>query len=1288
MLSAKVLCGARAAGFSTRKPASDRFCWSCLILVLAGIVAGCTAPDESRRPSEATTSRRQALSTFNTMSTNALLDNGYIFNGYIFNGYIFNGYIFNGYIFNGYIFNGILGETLRSNENTRQFLQYVYACAMPEGAATTLDPNDGQLACNTDGSCGESGNAAGYTCSADKCVVPLSGALGLGVNADGSTWWESDTCDESCQRWVSACLLARTNAYGTRVSISLRAPADAPQKIKDALAATPEELAEYPLREGAYYGNIFATTPGTLDESGQFVPSAGGAAGDVVMATPSFNACAGPGSNIPELTKRFCSSQGDQVVINVPGVCVGTGTQAGACDGVDATGSIYGCLTSTDPFEPRTHHDEVLTVYLKKPIAWCGNAVCEDREVPIGSGLSVSAGEDATSCPSDCHPGTWARDFSPNLGSGVVDKSVATSFNTDFVGARMSAVLADDTIVVTGNASAIDLGSEKFLLSEGNAILAKYQADGTLLWWRRIQPSEPASAPPDGIYFTNGVSVARAGHDGHITVVGYAVVDRIPSIIDSNGQKVPVNSIWINTYDASGALLNHSIPIYGGSPPKGQPVDGTQVLLTRAFAVDSQGDLVLSGTYRGPTMFEMVDTIQTLEPLDNTLYRTDGAAFLAKVSSQGKVLWTRRWEPAPPEPGSIRPVNYTPPRPLSLAIDADENIVLLTSDGVLRKLCSDGSNAPGESCRIGVPPRFSQTWTKDIGGVEASTTYTVAAVDANRNVYAGGYFSPGYTLCNGVTPSVKGRPPFIEKYGPDGSCLGANFATTVCPPDAPDCLPPLQGLRGVHGVSIGFESGGNVLLGLFGNPAIGGGIDFGVGTFPTYNSNSIFLAAYSSDLRQVRWAKKIPTILSGSLLGMSFDSQGHVVTSGNYSGSMLVDDRLLVTAAPEDPRIIDSFLGSFDAPSASDTTSPLIGAVADATGSPISNMSTVPGDIFLQATSSAGAVVFFMPPTALDSGHAGTSVACSPPPNTKFPIGTTPVTCTASDPLGNRTSKSFMVRVTDLLGPVMTRVPAAISAEATAPAGATVTYELPTATDQVDGIRPVTCSPASGGRFAPGVTTVTCTSSDTRGSRASATFSVNVTVVDTTPPRLTLPGTITEAARSINGAVVSYSVSATDAVDGPINPACTPASGSTFALGTTPVICKAADAHGNQATGSFQVQVQYRWSGFLQPINADGSSVFKLGSTIPVKFRLSGASAGIRNAVAKLSLARISSRITGKVVETVPACAANSSNAFRYDRTSGQYVFNLGTRNLSKGTWRLSLDLGDGVSRMVTISLR
>ena len=79
------------------------------------------------------------------------------------------------------------------------------------------------------------------------------------------------------------------------------------------------------------------------------------------------------------------------------------------------------------------------------------------------------------------------------------------------------------------------------------------------------------------------------------------------------------------------------------------------------------------------------------------------------------------------------------------------------------------------------------------------------------------------------------------------------------------------------------------------------GIDFGVGTFPTYHSTNIFLAAYEPDAGSPQWAKQIPAILGVDVRGIALDSQGRVVVSGIYGGSIQIDDSLLVTAVPEDP---------------------------------------------------------------------------------------------------------------------------------------------------------------------------------------------------------------------------------------------------------------------------------------------------------------------------------------------------------------------------------------------------
>lgn len=80
--------------------------------------------------------------------------------------------------------------------------------------------------------------------------------------------------------------------------------------------------------------------------------------------------------------------------------------------------------------------------------------------------------------------------------------------------------------------------------------------------------------------------------------------------------------------------------------------------------------------------------------------------------------------------------------------------------------------------------------------------------------------------------------------------------------------------------------------------------------------------------------------------------------------------------------------------------------------------------------------------------------------------------------------------------------------------------------------------------------------------------------VDTTPPVITAPADITAEATGPAGAAVSFSATAVDDVDGPVAVAASPASGSTFAIGTTSVGLAAGDVAGNTAVASFAVTVQ------------------------------------------------------------------------------------------------------------------
>lgn len=265
-------------------------------------------------------------------------------------------------------------------------------------------------------------------------------------------------------------------------------------------------------------------------------------------------------------------------------------------------------------------------------------------------------------------------------------------------------------------------------------------------------------------------------------------------------------------------------------------------------------------------------------------------------------------------------------------------------------------------------------------------------------------------------------------------------------------------------------------------------------------------------------------------------------------------------------------------------TSSLAVTVADTTA-PVISIPIQTASI-VSATSKLGALVNFTNPTANDAVSGARPVTCAPASGSTFAIGATTVTCSAADVAANKATTSFVVTVADITPPVLTGVPASFNVTATSATGAIATYTLPTATDAISGltVAGVTCSKASGSVFALGATTVSCNATDTAGNTTTGSFVITVAApADKTAP--VLNGTsapISVAATNAAGAVVTYTKpTAVDLAVGTVAASgvsvtgvtCSPASGSTFAIGTTPVNCSVSDNAGNIATSSFNVTV-------------------------------------------------------------------------------------------------------------------
>jgi lysophospholipase L1-like esterase len=145
----------------------------------------------------------------------------------------------------------------------------------------------------------------------------------------------------------------------------------------------------------------------------------------------------------------------------------------------------------------------------------------------------------------------------------------------------------------------------------------------------------------------------------------------------------------------------------------------------------------------------------------------------------------------------------------------------------------------------------------------------------------------------------------------------------------------------------------------------------------------------------------------------------------------------------------------------------------------------------------------------------------------------------------------------------------------------------------------------------------------------------------------------------------------------------------TSVLGTNSSTAEIQDRAGNVAAHACSYAVRYAYSGLLQPINADGSSLFRLGSTVPVKFRLADAGGVLQtSAVARLEVAKVSDDVEGSVLEATSTSNATTGNLFRYDADSDTYIFNLSTKGLSAGTWSVRVVLDDGTTQSTRISLR
>jgi probable HAF family extracellular repeat protein len=223
------------------------------------------------------------------------------------------------------------------------------------------------------------------------------------------------------------------------------------------------------------------------------------------------------------------------------------------------------------------------------------------------------------------------------------------------------------------------------------------------------------------------------------------------------------------------------------------------------------------------------------------------------------------------------------------------------------------------------------------------------------------------------------------------------------------------------------------------------------------------------------------------------------------------------------------------------------------------------------ATALTGSVVTYTAPTASDtfSGVSPAGVSCAPASGATFAIGSTPVNCSVSDLAGNTSSAGFTVTVADQTAPLVSyQISPVAPASGWYKTTPSVAWSVTDAESAISSKVGCSLIPVNG-------QTLSCTANSAGGT--TGPIVTPVLNVDTTLPTFVgVPAAITKAATGLNGAVVTYiAPGAADTFSG-VNPAgvaCAPASGATFAIGSTPVNCSVSDVAGNSSRAGFVVTV-------------------------------------------------------------------------------------------------------------------
>jgi hypothetical protein len=233
---------------------------------------------------------------------------------------------------------------------------------------------------------------------------------------------------------------------------------------------------------------------------------------------------------------------------------------------------------------------------------------------------------------------------------------------------------------------------------------------------------------------------------------------------------------------------------------------------------------------------------------------------------------------------------------------------------------------------------------------------------------------------------------------------------------------------------------------------------------------------------------------------------------------------------------------------------------------------------------------------------------------------------------------------------------------------------------------PVILASEGAGQSASG----TCTDKAGNVSASATASGINI---DLTQPVVSVTG-VSNGATYTLGAVPVAGCSTSDALSGVATTANVSVSGGMPpGVGTFTASCNGAiDKAGNSKNVSVTYTVQYATTGsclgsaghqILEPINWNGTSVFKQKSTAPAKFRVCDANGNSIGTPGVVAMFRITQDVVGTASNTVnePVDSTTPFTEFRWDPVAMQWIYNINTKGLSANhTYGFLITLNDGTT--------